>query len=183
MDLLTVSNNRLEISPYALAITEFKAIWDRDTSETKDRAIMELSFVHFSTDFKSPYRGYDMTSRELKIKKDLHFAEGWIKDTLVALAEKKYDALQETPSLRWLKNMEQSLSQIEKFSTSYDPTKDLTGSKYNAIVRAMKTIPEIVKGLNDLRKVVEEEQEVKQKVRGGHNIGNRELPQERRRKQ
>jgi hypothetical protein len=171
------------VSPYALTITEFKDIWERDASEMKDRAILELSFVYFNTDYKSPYRGYDLASRELKVKKDLHFPEDWVKDIAVSSAEKKYDELQETPSLRWLKSMEASLGRIQQFATLYDPMKDPTGSKYSAILRGMKTIPDIVKGLNGLRDVIEAEQEVKQKARGGHTVGSRELPTDRRKRQ
>ena len=181
MELLTLLNNRLQVSPYALTINEFKVIWDRDTTATKDIAIKELSFVYFMADSRSPYRGYDSPLKEMRIKEDIGLV-GWDFNIQVVGAVTKYIQLQTTPSMRMLKAMEQSLSKIEQFFSTYNPSADLTGSKFRALTNSYKEVPNMIKGLRSMEELVAAEQEVGIVSRGGHAVSKREVPRERRKK-
>jgi len=179
MELLTLANNQLQISPYSLTIDEFRAIWNRDNSQTKDMAIKELSFVYFMCDYKSTFRGYEPVYKELKIKEELHLG-GWNPDTIVKAAIVKFNALQETPSMRLLKMLEDSLVKIESFIKGYNPAQDLTGAKFRALASAIKAAPDIFKSINSIREIVEQEVMTAKRVRGGHSTGKREIPRGKR---
>ena len=43
------------VSPEALLIPEFEEIYKRDKSKDKAKAIKELSYIYFISDYKSPY--------------------------------------------------------------------------------------------------------------------------------
>ena len=175
MLLLTIANNRLEISPYALTINEFKDIWDRDSSKEKDRAVKELSFIYFMADYKSNYRAYDSSSRLLAITNDIELKD-WTPDDLIVKAIKKYEELQITPSIKFLKNAEQSLNKISSFITAYVPSDDETGAKFKAIIAGVKALPDLLKSINNLTEMAEKELSDTKRVRGGHSVGARERP-------
>lgn len=172
-------NQQLQVSPYTLTIKEFSDIWSRDTSELKDKAIKELSFIHFMCDFKSVYRGYDPNDRQTRLITDLRLGS-WTPDDIVKAALTKYEELQQTPSMQLLKVMENSLHKIEKFFETYNVATDPNGAKFKAIIGSYKTIPDIVKGLGSLRELVETEQKQGITVRAGHSARRREMPPDKR---
>ena len=174
MDLLTMSKNKLEITPYALAIKEFADIWSQSD---KDNASLELSFIYFMADFKSPYVGYDDTSRPIKIAQDLNLPLN--SGAKLKTAILKYEQLQDTPSIRLLKATERTLNKIEKYYDAYIPEVDVTGAKFKSIVASMKSLDGVIKSISTLRKQVELEL-VSTTARGGHSISKREVPKERR---
>ena len=55
MDLFDLRDFTVTISPKALMVPEFKALWDRDKSNNKSTALSELAYVYYLSDFKSPY--------------------------------------------------------------------------------------------------------------------------------
>ena len=55
MNLFEISEGQLQIQPEAYALRAFKVLWDRDKTKGKDKAIIELAFVYFMTDFKSDF--------------------------------------------------------------------------------------------------------------------------------
>ena len=58
MELFIIEKNKVIASPEALLIKEFKDIWDSDKFLSKDRAVSELAYVYFTTDYKSIYQSY-----------------------------------------------------------------------------------------------------------------------------
>jgi hypothetical protein len=47
MKLIKLENYTITIEPEALLIKTFKAVWDRDTSTDKNKALQELGFIYF----------------------------------------------------------------------------------------------------------------------------------------
>ena len=47
---------KMVIEPEALLLIPFKRIWQRDRSQNKDRAMMELGFIYFFCDPRSDYQ-------------------------------------------------------------------------------------------------------------------------------
>ena len=71
MKLFDIDNNKVIVHPEALLIQSFKLLWDRDKSKDKARALKELAYVYFMTDFKSPYDRYDPAERHIQISADI----------------------------------------------------------------------------------------------------------------
>ena len=47
---------KLTISEEALLLKPIKAVWDRDKSKNKQKALMELGFIYFMNDPRSDYQ-------------------------------------------------------------------------------------------------------------------------------
>ena len=56
MRLFKYEGYNLNISEEALALKPFRAIWVRDKSASKERAIMELGYCYFMEDPRSDYQ-------------------------------------------------------------------------------------------------------------------------------
>ena len=65
MRLFKYEGYNLNISEEALALKPFRAIWVRDKSASKERAITELGYVYFMEDPRSDYQ-YIIEARLLK---------------------------------------------------------------------------------------------------------------------
>lgn len=182
MELITLANRKLEISPYALTINEFKAIWDKDSSSTKDRAVKELSFVYFMADFKSVYRGYEPVDKVAKICGDLGLSED-VLDLVIQAAINKYLDIQQTPMMRLLSDMESSFDKLGFMFRTYNPTIDTNAVKFKAIIQSMKGFDGIVKSVTSLKEAAEAEMSDATRAKGGHTVGSRELPKGRRTRQ
>lgn len=182
MELLQIENHKLKISPYALTIAEFKAVWERDKSSTKDRAVQELSFVFLVSAYHSPYRAYDSKERILRVANDVVTLDKWIPDDLVKAAVAKYEELELTPTLALLTDVEEGIFKLRSFFKTVDVTKDEKGSKIASLIRSIGSISDVIKSMAILRQQVEKEMSVGVTGRAGRQIGARELPPDKRMK-
>ena len=99
-DLITVSNNVVVPSAYALTINEFKGLKSQ-----------ELGAVYFYTDHRSPYAVYDESERLDKIGQDLKVKFS----PKVRGAIDKYKELSETSAVKLLKSARSSVTKLEKY--------------------------------------------------------------------
>ncbi len=160
MKLFDLINNRITIEPEILNIPPFKDIWDRDKSKTKETAYRELCYIYYISDYKSPYNAYPPDIREIEIKKDYLKDLEWKEDTLVKQAKKKYDELQESPTLRLLKSARLGCEKLEAYFVKMGPA----DPNY---VRNLKEIGNIVKSLDILEEKVKKDKTGNEKIRGG----------------
>ena len=181
MNLFDLQSRKVVISPEALLIPEFGILWDRDTSDDKEIAYAELSFVYFVTDYKSVYRsGISESEVHAVVAKDFLKDEAYEPCPQVRAAMDKYMILQQTPSMRLLSA---SLSTTDRL-TSYLKYVDLTERDANDrpiykpsdITNALKSIGAIVESLNKVRAQVEKELQTAATLRGQRLKGNREDP-------
>lgn len=88
------SINEVVPSPLLLQIKEFRVLWDRDKSKSKDTARKEIAYVYFMQSLESdnPYAGLEDIDRERKIIDDV-FGEKYLPDTTVKGAMRKLDEL------------------------------------------------------------------------------------------
>ena len=56
MKLFKYEGYKIVISEEALILKPFKKLWDRDKSNDKGKALMELSFIYFFCDPRSDYQ-------------------------------------------------------------------------------------------------------------------------------
>lgn len=176
MNLFTLDNGRVKFSPEALTVKEFKTLWDRDQSKTKEYAVEELAYVFYITDYKSPYLSYDMDAREHKIKTDVITKKNWKPDEKIQEAIQKYSELQETPSMGLLKDAEVALDKIRYYFQHVDVVNDEDGSVTKTLISNVEKLGGVIKGLSMLRDLVDKEVSENKRVRGQGTLGLRETP-------
>lgn len=179
-NLIELTNNSLSILPEALVIREFKALWDRDKSKNKDRAMKDLAYVYHSTDFQSIYRNYHPDTRTTKMKLDIYGDREYPIDDKIENAREKYRELQTTLSMELLSDAEFGLDKLREYFRNVDFSMDEEGKSAKNFIMNVKQLGDLVKGLKLLREEVEKELADQMQLRGGSTIGKRELPPERR---
>lgn len=169
MELFIIEKNKVIASPEALLIKEFKDIWDSDKSTSKDRAVSELAYVYFSTDYKSIYQSYpEGEIRDNKIKEDIIRDTKWKSSELINKAIKKYEELQETPTLRMLKGARKAANVITSYYENLEEDK-IDGRTVTSITTSLSKIGEVVDSLDKL------EQQIRRETKGGKSKGDREI--------
>ena len=146
-DLLTVSNNVVIPSPYALTITEFEKL-----------SVKELAFVYFFADHRSSYAAYDEAERRDKLLEDLK-----VKSTPNLHAGlQKYRELSETHAIKLLKSGRAAVNKLEKYFKDIDLTAMDENGKllYQAkdLVANLSKIGEVIEGLDRLEELVQKQQ-------------------------
>lgn len=182
MDLFDLQKRRVIVHTKALLVPEFKAIWDRDKKKDKEKAIQELSYVYFATDYKSPYiQSADPDLTHNIVAKDFMKDPNYKPDKAIAAAIAKYIELQQTPSMRLLKASLKTISNL----TSYLETINLHDRDKNDrpvykpadVTSALKSIGPIIESLNKVKEQVEKEVAQSATLRGRRLKGNREDPE------
>jgi len=179
-NLIELTNNVLTIQPEALVIQEFKSLWDRDKSKTKDKALQELAYIYHTTDFQSIYRNYHPDTRESKIRLDIFGKREWSPDMKIITAQEKYKQLQTTLSMELLNDAESGIDKLRLYFQNVDFTVDEEGKAAKNFIMNVKQLGDLVKGMKLLREEVEKELSDQMQLRGGSTIGRRELPPDRR---
>ncbi len=183
MHLLKLDDkNKITIHPEALMVKEYKAIWDRDKSKGKKKALKEISFIYYNADYKSPFSKYDDETKNKEIRKTLGLEEGWEPDSKIKAAIDRYNELQKTPSLDFLESVREALNRLKKFYREVDffatdkngkpiyDVKKLTG--------AIKDSKGLLDNINDLEEKVKQELETEGRLKGGEEKGYFEDPDE-----
>lgn len=155
-DLITVSNNVVVPSAYALTIQEFKGLKSQ-----------ELGAVYFYADHRSPYAVYDESERIEKIGQDLK-----VKFTAkMRGAVDKYRELSETSAIKLLKSARASVTKLEKyFATINLNILDDNGKPiYHAkdLIANLSNMAKVVNGLEELEEIVKRHQQKDNPNRGG----------------
>jgi hypothetical protein len=146
-DLLTVNNNVVIPSPYALTIPEFEKLTAK-----------ELAFVYFFADHRSSYAAYDEEERKTKLLEDLK-----VKSTPNLHAGlQKYRELSDTHAIKLLKSARSAVNKLEKYFKDIDLTAMDENGKllYQAkdLVANLSKIGEVIEGLDRLEELVQKQQ-------------------------
>jgi hypothetical protein len=180
--LFDIVGTDITLDANILAVPAFQAIWDRDKSKEKSRALKELKYIIFFCDFLSPYKDLQEGFKERTIIGDL-FKDNWEPDKLVEEATTKYLQLQETPNMRLLLSAKRNVDKLANYFDSIDFTEvDSYGKpKYSAkdLSSNLKDVGQIVKSLSMLEKQVQTEI-LEKNARGQTEIGPYELPKQAR---
>jgi len=178
MNLITLVNNKPEISTYALTIKEFKAIWDLDNTKHKDIAVNQLAYVYFYCDVKSPYFEYEEKIRGEKINEALTVK---IKETdIIIKAKERYNNLNKNISILLLEDAMTSVHKMRDYFKDIDLLKEDNNGKlkYNSkqYVDNLKSLPDILKSIKKLREEIDNEMQEGIRVRGGGMLNIEEIP-------
>ncbi len=184
MQMFKLSHNKPSPTPEALLIPEFMALWSRDGKRHKTIAIEDLSYVYYMKDWQSSYRAYPPEERGAAIIKDLITTRPrWKEDALVKAAMVKYDELQMTPTLRFLRSIENAMEEMITYfdNVNFDPNKkvqDEDGQERKVPVSDIKKVMESVtkaagtiKTIRELTDRVKAEQDAVENIRGGGSAG------------
>ena len=185
MNLFVIKNNNPFPSPEALLIPEFKVLWDRDktTGRLKTYAVEDMAYVYYMTDYQSPYRAYPVDDRKKEVRKDhIRSRTRWKEDQPIIDAMEKYDKLQETPNMRFLKAVEQTLEGLTSYfeNLNFDPQKEDANGKKVPVSDAKKAMDavaqagKLLSSVQELREKVRSEQNVGSSIRGGGQAGDYE---------
>lgn len=170
--MFTIKNGKPEIEAKALFIPEFKRLWSRDKTKRKARAVKELAYVYFMADYKSEYNIYGIEKPKMiaiEIMNNEHFEP----DEFVLDAIDKYERLQETYSMRYLKSVRNTIDSMMKFynELQYKAGQDnVLDYNPDRVMKSMKEVEIIVEKIEKWERKVRSEEET-MKIKGGGKVG------------
>ncbi len=167
------------VTAEALLIPQFKALYDRDKTKDKSKVISELAYIYFAVDYQSIYLSYTKDIREERLNEDFMGSKTYKPDKLVIAAMEKYDELQQTPTMNFLKAARNAMQATEEYFNSIDYFKlDHTGKpvyKGTEITKMLKDCSGIKDSIDKLIEAVKKEQSNGATQRGGGVGGSMEM--------
>lgn len=180
-DLLTISSkNNLEIHPTALTLQFIVDLWNRDKSNNKEKALQELSFIHWMYNYSSLfYKGYpEEKERQLAVQEYVFKNTKWKPDKEVLNAAKQYKELQDLayPALSDLRTAKKTLGALKQFLDELDPNERTNAGglvlKPSDIYTAIAKMGDALKAVDEMEKKVKEQLDLKSsKIKGGGKQG------------
>lgn len=171
MKLFRYESYRVVISEEAYALKPFRQIWNRDKSTSKDKAIMELSYVYFMIDPRSDYQYIvDTEDRSRAIIEGEGLPGKWKPDKYVLEAMEFYSSFKTTSALiledtrKVAENLRKALPTINIMEED-----DKGRPKYtiSSITKAIRELNVLVKELAETERVIAKEMaESNGRVRG-----------------
>lgn len=151
----------VHISEEALSLKPFKALWTRDKTSTKGKAIEELSYVYFMCDPRSDYQYLvDIEERSSSVKEGLGLPKTWKPDKQIQEAMKFYDSFKSTSALL-LEDTRTAIDKVREFLKNVDlnalDDKGKPLYTINSITSTIKMIPQLIKDLDEAEKIINSE--------------------------
>ena len=170
MRLLTYEGYNLTIDPMLLTLKPFKALWVRDKTVKKERAISEIAYIYFMEDPRSDYQYIvDRDERSKAIKEGEGLKSTWQPDGTVKEAMKLYASFK-TPSALLLEDTRIAVDKLRKLlrDIDLDATDDKGKPIYtlNIVTATIKQIPALIKDLDEAERALAKEIAQSDKVRG-----------------
>ena len=180
MELFTIEENQVIIRPELRMIPQFKKIITRDKDRYKRQALLELAYIYYMYDYKSPYMNISDIDRHSQIIKHLKLGENWDLDSDLKEAVNQYLEFQETPSIKALKSTRNALLNASKVIDVMNHTTE-QALEDEDMVTAIETteklltladkLPKTINTIVTLEEKVQKEQHENSKVRGGGKAG------------
>ena len=171
MKLFRIINNNPYITEEALCINEFSVIWKRDESPNKEKAIQELAYIYFFIEYTSPYNIYSEDLKKTILNRDIIKIEKYKPEKEILAAIKKYDELQQTPSMEFLKSALVAAKKTQEYFNTIDYTeRDEQGKpifKVGEVSKALKECSGIMDTIEKLSEKVKKEKNISTNIRGG----------------
>ena len=165
MKLFKCEGFRIVISEEAFALKPFRKIWERDKSDSKDKAIAELGYIYFFCDPRSDYQYLvDPEERKQAIKEGEGLKDQWEPDKVVQEAMDFYEGFKPAAALL-LEDVRYMLYKYRAKLRSLDlegmEVKDLKD-----VGALIKQIPSLVKEVDDAEKTLAAEMKETGRMRG-----------------
>lgn len=167
MRLLTYEGYNLTIDPMLLTLKPFKAIWVRDKTEKKERAISEIAYIYFMEDPRSDYQYIiDRDERSKAIKEGEGLKSTWQPDGTIKEAMKLYASFKTTSALL----LEDTRALVDGYRNKLrDLTSDMSELDVKDVKELgaiIKQVPSMVKDLDEAERALAKEIAQSDKVRG-----------------
>lgn len=167
MRLLTYEGYNLTIDPMLLTLKPFKAIWIRDKTEKKERAISEIAYTYFMEDPRSDYQYIiDRDERSKAIKEGEGLKSTWQPDGTVKEAMKLYASFKTTSALL----LEDTRALVDgyrnKLRVLTSDMSELDVKDVKELGAIIKQVPSMVKDLDEAERALAKEIAQSDKVRG-----------------
>lgn len=167
MRLLTYEGYNLTIDPMLLTLKPFKAIWVRDKTEKKERAISEIAYIYFMEDPRSDYQYIiDRDERSKAIKEGEGLKSTWQPDGTVKEAMKLYASFKTTSALL----LEDTRALVDgyrnKLRVLTSDMSELDVKDVKELGAIIKQVPSMVKDLDEAERALAKEIAQSDKVRG-----------------
>ena len=165
MKLFKYEGFRIVISEEAFALKPFRKIWERDKSDSKDKAIAELGYIYFFCDPRSDYQYLvDPEERKQAIKEGEGLKDKWEPDKVVQEAMDFYEGFKPAAALL-LEDVRYRLYKYRAKLRSLDlegmEVKDLKD-----VGALIKQIPSLVKEVDEAEKTLAAEMKETGRMRG-----------------
>ena len=173
MKLFKYEGYKITISEEALLLKPFKAIWKRDKSLNKEKALSELGFIYFFCDIRSDYQYIvDEEARMASIKEGEGMPEDWTPDSVVLEAMQFYSTFKSTSALL-LEDTRYAVDKLRNLLREIDLTQTDDKGKpiytLNTITATIKQVPSLVKDLDEAERSIAKEIAQSDKVRGAQS--------------
>lgn len=161
---------KVTISEEAILLKPFKAIWNRDKTRSKDRALNELGFIYFFCDPRSDYQYLvDNKERQKEIKTDIGMPSSWKPDKLVEEAIEFYNKFKPTSALL-LEDTRYAVDKLRKLlrDINLEEKDDKNKPIYtlNTVTATIKQIPSLIRDLDEAERTLTTEMAQQGKMRG-----------------
>lgn len=164
MGLLDFKNHNLKIKPEALMVNNIKALWERDKTKSKARAYTELSYIYFVYDPRSDYSYItDLPSRQAKVAGEMALGEDYIEDEIVQNAVQSYIDSTNTVASGVLEDAYYTTNKVREFLRNVEI---IDIGEADKVVKSLERIPTLVEKLIKTQKLVNEELEQNDAMRG-----------------
>jgi hypothetical protein len=149
MNLFSLNDNKVEISPEVKLLEDFSPLFEK-----------ELAYVYFTQDYKSPYNQYPEDVRSAKVMEDINLKE--ITEQ-TRRACKKYVELQETVSMRLLKSARGAILKLADFF-------EREGPKSKNYTKNLESLGKLIESIDRLEEKVRKEVSLEGKSKAGREI-------------
>lgn len=176
--MFILDGKEITIEPRMLNVPEFKRIWKRDKDPKKEKANKEFAYIYFMADYVSEYNAFGL-DKEVMICREVMNNEEYRPDDSVIDAIQKYEKLQDSYSMRYLKSVRKTVDTLIVYYDNLrddlaDPDKPLKDPK--KVLDAMKGVEDILVKVEKWEKKVSGEDE-DMTIRGGGKAGLFEDPE------
>lgn len=170
MKLFKYEGYKITISEEALLLKPFKAIWKRDKTANKEKALMELGFIYFFCDARSDYQYIvDEDARKESIKEGEGLPKNWEPDAQILEAMEFYNTFKPTSALL-LEDTRFAVDKLRKLLREIDlnQTDDKGKPIYtlNTVTATIKQVPSLVRDLDEAERSIAKEIAQSDKARG-----------------
>ena len=164
--------NKVQIDARMLWVPEFKKIWSSDQTKTKRKANLQFAYIYFMADYKSEYNIYGLEKRAA-VARDIMGNENYEAPEIVLDAIEKYEKLQTTYSMKYLKSVRATIDSLMKF---YEDLRYVSNQQQNVkdydptlVTKGMKDVEDVLQKLEKWEKKVASEEDNMQ-IRGGGEL-------------
>lgn len=180
MEMFMVENNVAKPHTETILIPPFKDLWERDESPSKEKAIMDFTFIELMCSPKksNPFFGYPEDKRGEKIISQVFKGGPYIADTLVYDGMRTYLTFltEASPTYATLRANRLAAEKTNEFLTNFsytdvNPKTGLPIYKAKEITDSVKNTQGVILALDSLEKKVQEELFEATKTKGMREIG------------